>query len=277
MHFNAARELIRQIYQDGRYDPDKHGTFDCFVLNWFYFHDVCSSLTSRQDGPCIDFHRGRLNCAGATSPATALANQYRSTNPFQKDIFLIGPDDGLLTILARIIRLHREHPLNENEEEELDIDVLMEGLAVEADLREWNYNYTDTKNANVAECYRLAAFILLWFTVNPSSSLDTPKVQLAVQEGVKLLESVEANDSAQTCSLLPLFVFGVSTNSSAERSLIKAKIDRYGSWASIANIVEAGHFLEQWWRASDKMDQTRRRWWDWEVYLRANEVDIILV
>ncbi|EXJ83962.1 hypothetical protein A1O3_04629 [Capronia epimyces CBS 606.96] len=277
MHFNAARELIRQIYQDNSYDPAHHESFDIFVLNWFYFHDVCSSLTSPQDGPCIDLHRRCLNGAGAPLPATSLTMRYQAAHPSQTEVFLIGPHDGLLTILARIIRLHREHPLDEYGEQGLDMDVLTEGLAIEADLREWEYTYTDTQSANVAESYRLAAFILLWYTVHPHSPLDNEKVQLAVQEGLKLLEPIGANDSAQTCSLLPLFVFGVSTDSATQRPLIKAKIDRYGSWASIANIIEAGKFLEQWWRAADKMNQTHRRWWDWEVYLKANEIDIFLV
>ncbi|KIW74140.1 hypothetical protein Z517_12550 [Fonsecaea pedrosoi CBS 271.37] len=279
MHFNAARELIRQIYSDGRYHPPNHDSFNSFVLNWFYFHDICSSLTSRQDGACIDLHRRCLHGAGATSPATALAMRYQTVGLSQPDsMFLIGPSDGLLTILARIINLHREHaPAEYGEDQDLDIDVLMEGLAIEADLREWHYDYADTKSANIAECYRLAAFILLWFTIHPHSPLDTEKVQRAVQEGLKLLDPITDNDSAQTCSLLPLFVFGVSTNSKAERSFIEAKIERYGSWASIANIVEAGKFLMQWWRAADKMEPTRRRWWDWEAYLKANEIDIILV
>jgi hypothetical protein len=283
VHFNAARELIRQIYQDGCYDPADHDQFDSFVLNWFYFHDICSSLTSRKDGPCIDLHRrclyGGASGGATTAPATALASRYQllADQQSQTEVFLIGPSDGLLTIIARIIRLHREHPPQDEEDQNFDIEVFMEGLAIEADLREWRHDYMDAESANVAECYRLAGFILLWFTMYPNSPLDSEKVQHAVRQGLQLMEQLPADDNAQTCSLLPLFVFGVSTDSQEERALIKAKIEHYGSWASIANIIEAGQVLEQWWRAADKLNQNLRRWWDWEMYLKANELDIILV
>ncbi|BDD56804.1 hypothetical protein MPDQ_005671 [Monascus purpureus] len=272
---DIARGLVRQLYCDGQYDTREREKLDYFVLDWFYFHDVCSSLTSHGQRPCIDMYSQSLHSSGLTSPAVSLASEYAALRPSGPGIFLIGPRDGLLPIITRIINLRRSSAADRRPIS--NAEMYTYALRIEEDLRNWNFDYDRPEIAAVAEAYRLSAFLLLWFTIHPHGPLEHEKVKDIVRDGLGLLASVSPEDSAQTCSLLPIFVFAVSTESVEDHDLVRQLIRSYGSWACLGNIMEVETFLQQWWLAAEKINKDKRSWWDWELYLKENGISIALV
>jgi hypothetical protein len=274
MHLYAARELVRQIYEDDHYDCIEHDEFDHFLLELFHFHDVCSSFTGQGRMPCIDLHAQTIRGFTTVSSAVLLAEGVRDESLSARHICLLGLHDGLFKSLARVIDLRRRYPQTDTEVPSAEL--LFEGLEIEDELRSWHYEYGDRSKTLVAESYRLAVFIILWFAMYPGSSLGEEKIQSTVQEGLSLMSLIGANDNAQTCSLLPLFVFGVSATTVEHRELVGKKIRAYHEWARLANIEECLIFLQQYWNSEADMSASQRKWWDWESELQNSTADICL-
>lgn len=274
VYLSIARELVCQIYKDGVYEPELHNDLDSFILDWFYFHDTCSSLTRPFQVPCIDIHHGTLHRFNLALPASSLARYCKETKQRRDEIVLVGTWDGLLQILSRIIQLRRRSSESSGP---ASVETLTKGIDIEGDLREWEYEYSDPENAIVAQCYRNAAFILLWFTMHPDSSITHAKVQAALASSLELLQDLGHSAHAQTCLLLPLFVFGVSTTRKDFQQLIELKIQRLAEWTALSNISEVVVFLRDWWQYVDSLGGSASSWWDWEVYLVTNGYELVLV
>lgn len=344
LHLNASRELVRKKVEGW------HGIFEPLsaasqmLLEWFFLHDIISSVTfpSSTSTCCIDLHRGTIESFGnsvSTDPLSTIFGQ----RPVS-DILWIGPNDGLLAILARVLglRQQRQH-LNAQESatenssgsswtssyprtpndipnssssyttkqkmprrastalfgksiEEFDTTQFFEALAIEDTLRDWSFDYTSSSQLAVGRSYQCAAYIMLHFTIYQTFPLNDPKVRDLVEPLIQNLALISEADNAQTCSLLPIFICGVTVQRPEDRYFVIEKARSYSRWSGMGYIDDVIGFLEDWWQEQDRVslvaaasnnptmhlseDDTQQRdssWWEWETFMRQRKLQLILV
>lgn len=302
MHLNAAREMVRLRYRNKEDDtPHNRSVSDqidvqsevvlvepilssraeegksdhnCildshvsqFLLDWFFYHDVLASFTLQDEPPMLDIHTRSKKVSKPSSGRRDYLVEYFTSYP-ATEIFLIGPHDGLLTIIARIINLHQLQEQEEGAVAELErcapkesqitttnavnAEILATALDIYEDLRTWSFSYATVQQEIIGQCYRWSAFILLHsliYTVPSDQSngiLTTARNELAHN-----LTRISPTDNAQTCSLFPVFVLGVTAREEAYRDVCRNALNNYYAWCALGNVLEVLEFLEDWWRSN---------------------------
>ncbi|KAF2662261.1 hypothetical protein K491DRAFT_673337 [Lophiostoma macrostomum CBS 122681] len=254
-HLRIARQLVTQnssIF--GQQQPN-------VLLDWFFYHDVLARF-SETIAPKDDY-----------SPGHCLALALQPDSVISESI-LIGPRDGLFDLLNRIVDLEhrsRQETLVSSQKTRL----LVEGLRISNDLNNWTCPYFSEQSRIVAECYRWAAFLILYSTIH-KSTLGDEKIQAILIGGLEWVERLSHTDTAQTCSLFPLFALGIATQEATQRQLVTSKMSNYGAWAGLGNIAATRDFLHQWWaRLDDRCGESN--WWDWQAVALEEGITVTLV
>jgi hypothetical protein len=357
LHLNASRELVRRKVEGRRGVFDSLSDTSQMLLEWFFFHDVISSITFPTSPCCIDRHGETVEARGQSFSAEALSCIFSRRSV--SEILWIGTNDGLLAIITRTLALRQtagefspisshdspcdtapqlddstvgtargtsvsvnesgssvdntttnlslgipdlrhsrrlSNPLFGKSPNTFDLNHFFEALAIEDTLQEWSFNYVTTQQQSVGASYHCAAYILLHFTVYPLCPLDDPKVQSFVESLVQNLCSISETDNAQTCSLLPLFICGVTARKSKDRHLVIQKAHAYSRWSGMGYIDDVIGFLIDWWEEQDRIPTATSKdpsmelsdassycrsstssWWAWQGFMRKRKLQLILV
>lgn len=349
LHLNASRELVRRKVEGwhGNFEPLSDASQ--MLLEWFFLHDVISKVTFPGSSCSSDLQRGAVEASGDSAPACSLPTLF-SRRPVSQ-LLWIGPNDGLLEILARILALReRQDPITPRNPSEtsphlqdlrvesvcgstggssaggtrdsrisipptiresprkmsnslfgkpankFDVNQFFEALAIEDSLREWSFNYTSSQQSAVGASYRFAEFIMLHFTVYQACPLDDPKVRSWVESLIQSLGAISETDNAQTCSLFPIFICGVTVKKPEDRTFVIEKAKAYSRWSGMGYIEDVIGFLSDWWDKQDQLDAAAAIsdrsvlpseneelhprapiWWAWENFMRQRELQLILV
>ncbi|KAL4963740.1 Zn(II)2Cys6 transcription factor [Aspergillus stella-maris] len=258
IHLTAARKLLSLLQETRANQVEKYE--HRALIDWVKYHDLLARVTD----PNMDPETKLQDPATGSEDSSARDTQ----------VTLIGPQDGLFSILRQILNLHhcvRALARSGSSPEPDDLgpcfDVLQEGLRISAELEAWSFDYPFEQQRIVGECYRWACFILLHATVY-SSSVNDPTIQSALAGGLTFLERLDGTANAQTCALYPMFVFGMSAVTEHDQDLVRRKLDQYHQWAGLGNIEETKKLLEQWWERN--RDGTFCvSWWSWEDWAAA--------
>lgn len=252
IHLDAAQGLVSCL-KHAQADIDL--TTTAVLAEWALYHQFICRVTDQ-----------------APSSKLELDLQLSET-PTSPAIILIGSRDGLLPIIGRIMELKRnlsEDP-SSPQPSFIGLDV---GLEISTELEGWSYSYPTRQQRLVGECYRWAAFILLYATVYGSRPCDI-QIQMALEGGLTYLDQLCDTDNAQVCALLPMFVFGISAASQRDRDRVRAKLAGYHKWSGLGNIEEAIAFLEMWWEQCDV--EAGVSWWQWHSLAAEAGLQPILV
>ncbi|PLB54720.1 hypothetical protein P170DRAFT_470166 [Aspergillus steynii IBT 23096] len=251
MHLGAAHELVKCLK---RRSGASNVTFSSAAVleDWFLYHQLISKVTDQ-------------------NPLCHADHFEASSNP-SSDLLLIGSQDGLLSIVGRIMDLKTQILLDDDPSVPSYLGLTF-GLEISVDLEAWDYQYPTQQQRVVGECYRWAAFILLYATVYQCQLLDD-KIQTALEGGLTYLDDLCDTDHAQICALFPMFIFGVSAVSRRDRDRVREKMDAYYKWSGLGNIIEAKTFLELWWEQCDQAED--RNWWQWHALASETALQPIL-
>ncbi|KIV82015.1 hypothetical protein PV11_04156 [Exophiala sideris] len=331
IHLNANRDLVRRKFDKPAGQPAYLSATSQALLEWFYFHDVIAALTFPNQDCCIDLSTGIVQAFGISTMATTISKHF-STKPAQH-IMWIGPNDGLLTLISRTLSLRRSWGSvlpssipgvegmsddmsmssildTDDRQSELSSTQLLEALTIETALQEWSFEYETSQQQLMGQCYRLAAFLLLFFTVNPRKSSKHTKAQQCLDQLGTLIGQLSPNDNAITCSLLPLFIYGVSVLSASNRDLVLSQMDAYQRFCGLGHICAVKDFLQSWWKEQELVfagtepaqrhghghsflqcathsssescptcrgRAERRSWWAWQDFMKDQGVQLILI
>lgn len=234
------------------------------LVDWFVYHDIISRMSETE----------RIDVTGdALLQPTATASRLITRDMSTSDPLLVGPRDGLLLLISRIFdleRLSRESGLNLA----MEGSTLLEGLQVFSELEALEFTYQNRQSVIIAECYRWAAFILLYSTMY-RSSLTADKIQEALSSGLDWLTQLSATDNAQTFALFPIFVFGVAAIEPLHRMIIETEIDTCHEFSGLGNITVTKNFLESWWSKIDDGSHVIN-WWECKDFAREQGTAITL-
>jgi hypothetical protein len=333
IHLSANRDLVRRKFdRPASARPAHLSATSQTLLEWFYFHDVIAMLTFPDQSCCINLEAGIVEAFGMSANATTISKQF-ARKPRQQ-IMWIGPNDGLLALISRILAL-RKPPDSASHtntgyvmqgmasthgrdastrsalsdlgaHSKLDSDQLVEALAIESAIEDWDFEYETPQQRLVGQCYRLAAFLLLFFTVNPKTSLKHAKVQTCLDDFVTLIRELSPVDNAITCTLLPLFICGVSAINIGHRNAILSQMDVYRRWSGLGHVCDVIKFLREWWQKQDLFYSTTVQshhhylppdlrdgafepsltsqahpgsfsWWAWRNFMGEKDLQLILI
>lgn len=239
MHLDAAQELVKCLRQ--RSSTSNMNSSSTTVLeDWFLYHKLIARVTENEP-----------------SHYPSHINAFSNPHPI-----LIGSQDGLLLIVERIMDLKLQM-LTEQNSSVPSFSGLTFGLEISGCLEAWDYQYPTPQQRIVGECYRWAAFILLYATVYKCQVHDM-KIQTALQGGLTHLDDLCDTYNAQICALFPMFIFGVSATSLEARNQIRKKMDAYYQWSGLGNILESKILLELWWQKCEQIKDTE--WWQWREF-----------
>lgn len=242
-HLEAAKALITT-------QESKREEFQAFIIEFFIYHDVSSSVTSR---------RPSLLMMENLQVPLLVAN-------YEAGIFL-GVMDGLFVCWSRIrqlrdrIRYRRENDMRPV----VDYQILTEAQSIDQQIRSWPCNHPiNTPRHIAAMLYRQCTWLYLFRTIHQSR--PHPQVVEAVNEGLTLLAELPNDCSEQSVMLMPLFMLGISAYLEDQRTPLKKAFETLHNYSSLNNIKHTERVVERVWGLMDTGDEAST--WDWEQIMK---------
>jgi len=100
-----------------------------------------------------------------------------------------------------------------------------------------------------------------------------PRITLAVEESLAVMESFEHNEPAQTLLLVPCLVVGTACFAPAQRARVLRAVQAVRSYTGRRNTDRVAELLVEVWRLMDRGDWAQV--WDWQTIARQNELDFL--
>ncbi|KAI9801718.1 MAG: hypothetical protein M1833_002400 [Piccolia ochrophora] len=243
VHLDAACHMLRS-------QKSSHQAFGEFIVEFFTYHDVASSLTSLDRRPLL------------------------LTEDFTLPEFIVQPEagsflgvlDGLFGYISRITRARDRirHRRNNNIEPWVDYETLNEAVDLDSGIRDWNAaQHEDPQRFTAAQLYRQCTWIYLYRTIMPSRPNE--KIRGVVDEGLAYLRQLPPNASTQSILLMPVFLLGCAAFLPEQRPDIRRAFGTLKRYSNLGNIKPAREVVEQVWLKMDKGDESS---WDWESLIQ---------
>jgi hypothetical protein len=250
-HLDAARHLIKT-----QISPSAE--FQSFILEFFVYHDVASSLTS------VD-HRTILLNDDFTLPEFMIQPDAGA---------LLGVVDGLFIFLSRIRQLRDK--IRERKQMGIaplvDYQILSEASTIDQAIRSWNYVGEESTPRYVATLlYRQTTWLYLHRTILPSVPSDNLKE--AVDQGLEYLNVLPKDAATQSILLMPLFLMGCAAFEQYQRPPITEAFNGLEEYSNLGNIPYARTVVEKVWEMMDAGDENS---WDWEQIIKNEGWDFLI-
>lgn len=125
IHLNASRELVRRKVEGWHGTSEPLSDASQMLLEWFFFHDVISMVTFPSRSFYVDLQSGTVETAGNYSPSDTLPTIFNRRSV--SEILWIGPNDGLLEILERILAVRQgQVSISEGTHDEYSLDTSLQ-------------------------------------------------------------------------------------------------------------------------------------------------------
>lgn len=251
VHMDAAKSLLVQR------EPTNE-KFRQFIVEFFQYHDVSSSLTSLDRRPA--HLRGDLRLPDFIPHAQAGA--------------FLGVFDGLFHYISEVtkIRDRIRHRFNAGYEPAIDYQTLSEAVTIDSAIRSWEPSHEpNTPNWFLAQLYRQSTWVYLYRTI--CSPRPTEKIACVVDDGLSCLDQLPQDAGAYSIVLMPLFLLGCSAFLPRQRERIKQGFESLQLYSNLRNIQPAFRVVERVWEVMDSnIDES----WDWEKIINQMNMDFLI-
>ncbi|KAK2808371.1 hypothetical protein FQN50_004756 [Emmonsiellopsis sp. PD_5] len=250
-HMDATRYFLRT-------HRPKNEKFKQFIVEFFQYHDVSSSLTTLDRRPVS--LTGDLRLPDFVPHAQAGA--------------LLGIFDGLFHYISEItvLRDRIRQRISQGQEPCVDYQTLSEAVSIDSQIRAWEPIYPpDNPNWHAAQLYRQSTWVYLYRTIRPSRPSE--KISQVVDDGLVFLDQLPVDHGAYSIMLMPLFLLGCSAFEPRQRERIKKGFDSLKAYSSLRNIEPALRVVEKVWEI---MDHNTEDSWDWEKIIEAMDMDFLI-
>ncbi|KAK2783333.1 hypothetical protein FQN51_004439 [Onygenales sp. PD_10] len=250
-HMDATRYFLRT-------HRPKNEKFKQFIVEFFQYHDVSSSLTTLDRRPVS--LTGDLRLPDFVPHAQAGA--------------LLGIFDGLFHYISEItvLRDRIRQRIIQGQEPCVDYQTLSEAVSIDSQIRAWEPIYPpDNPNWHAAQLYRQSTWVYLYRTIRPSRPSE--KISQVVDDGLVFLDQLPVDHGAYSIMLMPLFLLGCSAFEPRQRERIKKGFDSLQAYSSLRNIEPALRVVEKVWEI---MDHNTEDSWDWEKIIEAMDMDFLI-
>lgn len=100
-----------------------------------------------------------------------------------------------------------------------------------------------------------------------------PRITLAVEESLNILDSFKPSDPSQTLLLIPCLVIGTACFSPAQKERIRVAVRTVKGYTGLRNTEKIAELLEEVWQCMDRGEWTRV--WDWQSIARGMGCDVL--
>jgi hypothetical protein len=100
-----------------------------------------------------------------------------------------------------------------------------------------------------------------------------PRITLAVDESLAILETFKSSDPSQTLLLLPCFMVGTACFNPSQQTRVRAAIKTVKGYTGLRNNDRVMDVLEELWRLMDAGEWAAV--WDWPGVARRLDMDFI--
>ena len=100
-----------------------------------------------------------------------------------------------------------------------------------------------------------------------------PRITLAVDESLTILDSFKPSDPTQTLLLIPCLVIGTACFSPAQQERVRTAVRTVRGYTGLRNTDRVAEVLEEVWRCMERGEWARV--WDWQGVARSLGVDFL--
>lgn len=100
-----------------------------------------------------------------------------------------------------------------------------------------------------------------------------PRITLAVDESLAILDSFKPSDPTQTLLLIPCLVIGTSCFAPAQQERVRTAVRTVKGYTGLRNTDRVAEVLEEVWRCMERGEWARV--WDWQGVARSLGVDFL--
>lgn len=255
-HLDAARHMLAFANSGNR---NNNPSFSNFLYEFFMYHDVINSVTTLDRRPL-------LLMENYTLPAFIIQPEAGA---------LLGVLDGLFGYLSKItlLRDHIRGRKNRGDHPAVDYEVLSQAVAIDSEIRDWVPAQTPASHRYIAaQLYRQSTWVYLYRTIMPSTA--SPKIDVAVEEGLEYLRHLPENSGTQSILLMPLFILGCAAFNPEQRPEISRRFVGLHEYSGLGNIVTAHEVVKKVWDLMDSGEEEKS--WDWEKIIQEMGYDFLV-
>lgn len=256
-HLDAARHML--AFANSGNNKDNNSSFSNFLYEFFMYHDVINSVTTLDRRPL-------LLMENYTLPAFIIQPEAGA---------LLGVLDGLFGYLSKItlLRDHIRGRKTRGDHPPVDYEVLSQAVAIDSEIRDWvPAQMPESHRYIAAQLYRQSTWVYLYRTIMPSTA--SPKIDLAVEEGLEYLRRLPENSGTQSILLMPLFILGCAAFNKAQRPEISQRFIGLHEYSGLGNIVTAHNVVKKVWELMDVDEEDMS--WDWEKIIQEMGYDFLV-
>lgn len=100
-----------------------------------------------------------------------------------------------------------------------------------------------------------------------------PRITIAIEESLAILESFKPSDPSQTLLLIPCLLIGTSCFSPSQQERVQAAVRTVRGYTGLRNTDRVTELLEEVWRLMDSGDWVAV--WDWQRVARNSGLDFV--
>lgn len=100
-----------------------------------------------------------------------------------------------------------------------------------------------------------------------------PRITLAVEESLTILDSFKPSDPVQTLLLVPCLVIGTACFAPSQQERVRAAVRTVRGYTGLRNTDRVAQLLEEVWRLMERGDWARV--WDWQGVAKSMGVDFL--
>lgn len=256
VRLDVARDIIQDALELSQHEkmqrerPPYVSTdipIDEFILEFFLYHDILAGVTDRTRLPILK------------------SNAIHSSFSSGQNAFMMGVNDGLFDLVAKVAALHATATINGP----CDGRVICEAVVLWDELDNLVPS-TDDKDQKMAfSAYISALFVWLYSIVYPDNITDD-KIRAAVKRGLDDMQSIR--DSGVLAVLLfPTFILGFSSITEQERIKVTSQFDRLQKFSGLGNVKLARDLVLRSWVDYDAQIPKA---WDWVQQMELQGISL---
>lgn len=154
---------------------------------------------------------------------------------------------------------------------------LFQAAEIDTGIRDWTLPHPKGDSRDVAGMlYKHMMWVYLYRTIYPPKKADwrpDERIKNAVDDSLKLLKKIPANDPAQTLLLAPAFMIGCAAFEPEQREPIREAVRTVKNYTRLRNADNALALLERVWKLMDARDE---RSWDWQRIAHDMGMDFLV-